>query len=254
MRVNFEEAEMPTGKSLKQKLKDGDVVVALRPAITISRGELEAALSKGSYDLIYIDGQHTPFSDAELVQISTTAAEFGLPVQFRIPHTRNTYLIGRYLDMGLGGILVPEVESTDVVDEAVAYAYYPPIGKRSWGGAARYGTVQNGQRLSNTEYAAWWNDNVVLSVQIESINAVENAKSLAKPGIDYLAFGPNDLTFDLERHPEYRFKTSDECTRFVYEQVNASGIRLGMAILTEPDQRQKYLDMGLTMFQEAPRK
>lgn len=245
---------MPVGKSLKQKIKDGDVVVALRPDITISREDLKAAASKGSYDLIYVDGQHTPFSDAELVQISKLGAELGLPVQFRIPHTRNTYLIGRYLDMGLGGILVPEVESTDVVDEAIAYAYYPPIGRRSWGGGARLGTVQNGKRLSNTEYAAWWNDNVILSVQIESIKSVEMAKSLAKPGIDYLAFGPNDLTFDLGRHPEYRFKTSDECTRYVYEQVKSDGIRLGMAILTEPGERQKYLDMGLTMYQEAPRK
>jgi len=245
---------MPSGKSLKQKIKDGDVVVALRPSITISRSELESALAKGSYDLVYIDGQHTPFSDDQLVAITSMAAEFGLPVQFRIPHTRHTYLIGRYLDMGLGGILVPEVESPDVVDEAIAYAYYPPVGRRSWGGAARYGTVQNGKRLSSSEYAAWWNDNVILSVQIESINAVENALSLAKPGVDYLAFGPSDLSFDLARHPEYRFKTSDECTRYVYEQVKDRGIRLGMAILTEPEERQKYLDMGLTMFQEAPRK
>src|SRR5581483_10401326 len=116
---------MPSGKSLKQKIKDGDVVVALRPSITISRSELESALAKGSYDLVYIDGQHTPFSDDQLVAITSMAAEFGLPVQFRIPHTRHTYLIGRYLDMGLGGILVPEVESPDVVDEAIAYAYYP---------------------------------------------------------------------------------------------------------------------------------
>ena len=49
-----------------------------------------------------------------------------MPVQFRIPHTRHTYLIGRYLDMGLSGILVPEVEDTAPAEEAVAYAYYPP--------------------------------------------------------------------------------------------------------------------------------
>jgi 4-hydroxy-2-oxoheptanedioate aldolase len=244
---------MSAAQSLKQKIKDGKIVVALRPNITISKSELEVALGKGSYDLIYIDGQHTPFSDDQIVHVTSIAQELGVPVQFRIPHTRNTYLIGRYLDMGLSGILVPEVENTGPVDEAVGYAYYPPVGHRSWGGAARYGTVQNGKRLSNTEYAAYWNEHVIVSVQIESITAVENAKSLAKSGIDYLAFGPNDLTFDLERHPEYRFKTSDECTRYVYEQVKADGIRLGMAILTEPGERQKYIDMGMTMFQEAPR-
>ena len=244
---------MSTGTSLKQKIRNGDVVVALRPPISIGRDALEAALSKGKYDLIYIDGQHTAFSDDQLVAICGAAEQLGMPVQFRIPHTRLTFLIGRYLDLGLSGILVPEVVDPATVDEAVAYAYYPPLGIRSWGGAARYGTTQAGRRLGNQEYAAWWNEHVVLSVQIESIAAVENARALAKPGIDYLAFGPNDLTFDLERHPEYRFRTADDCTRYVAEQVKGSGIRLGMAVITEPEDRQKYIDMGLTMFQETPR-
>lgn len=244
---------MSTVTTLKQRIKDGDVVVALRPPISIGRDALEAALSKGKYDLIYIDGQHTAFSDEQLVAICNAAEGLGMPVQFRIPHTRLTFLIGRYLDLGLSGILVPEVVETATVDEAVAYAYYPPIGQRSWGGAARYGTQQAGRRLGNAEYAAWWNEHVVLSVQIESIAAVENARALARPGIDYLAFGPNDLTFDLERHPEYRFRTADDCTRYVAEQVKGSDIRLGMAVVTEPEEREKYFEMGLTMFQETPR-
>jgi 2-dehydro-3-deoxyglucarate aldolase len=244
---------MSTPRSLKQKINGGDVVVALRPPITISRSDLEKALSKGTYDLIYIDGQHTPFSDDQLVAISGMAEELGLPVQFRIPHTRHTYLIGRYLDMGLSGILVPEVEDPAVAEEAVAYTYYPPVGKRSWGGAARFGQTQNGKRLSQPEYVEFWNQHVIVSVQIESIKAVERAASLAVPGIDYLAWGPSDLGLDLKRNPDYRFKTADECTRYVWEQVRDKGIKMGMAIITEPDQRQKYIDMGLTMFQESPR-
>lgn len=244
---------MSSAQNLKQKIKQGDIVVALRPPITISPDDLKRAADKGQYDLVYIDGQHTAFSDDQLVAVCGAAEAIGLPVQFRIPHTRLTFLIGRFLDLGLSGVLVPEVETTGPVDEAVDYAYYPPVGKRSWGGVARYGTVQNGKRLNNHEYATWWNNHVIVSVQIESIVAVENALSLAKPGIDYLAFGPNDLTADLERHPEYRFRTSDDCTRYVHEQVKDKGIRLGMAILTEPNERQKYIDMGMTMFQEAPR-
>jgi 2-keto-3-deoxy-L-rhamnonate aldolase RhmA len=245
---------MPTGRGLKQKIKDGDVVVALRPSITIGRGELEAALAKGAYDLIYIDGQHTAFSDDQLVSICKTAEELGMPVQLRIPHTRHTYLIGRYLDLGPSAVLVPEVADPAAVDEAVAYSYYPPIGRRSWGGVARYGTQQAGRRLERTEYAAWWNEHVVLGIQLESIVAIENARALAKPGVDYVAFGPSDLSFDLEKHPEYRFRTTDDCTRHVAEQLQGSGVRLGTAIVTEPEQRGKYLEMGLTVFQETPRR
>jgi 2-keto-3-deoxy-L-rhamnonate aldolase RhmA len=244
---------MSSAQNLKQKIKQGDIVVALRPSITISPDDLKRAADKGTYDLVYIDGQHTAFSDDQLVAVCGAAEAIGLPVQFRIPHTRLTFMIGRFLDLGLSGVLVPEVETTGPVDEAIDYAYYPPVGKRSFGGVARYANVQNGKRLNNNEYAAFWNEHVIVSVQIESIVAVENALSLAKPGIDYLAWGPNDLTADLERHPEYRFRNSDDCTRYVYSQVRDKGIRLGMAILTEPDERQKYIDMGMTMFQEAPR-
>ncbi len=245
---------MSAAKALKQKIKDGEIVVALRPPITISPSDLEIALSKGKYDLIDIDGQHTPLNDDQLVAISAAAEKHGLGVQFRIPHTRNTYLIGRYLDMGLSGVLVPEVEETGPAEEAVAFAYYPPVGKRSWGGAARYGQVQDGKRLSQPDYVKFWNEHVIVSVQIESIKAVESAASLAVPGIDYLAWGPNDLGLDLKRNPDYKLKTSDECTKYVWEQVKNKGIKMGMAILTEPEERQKYIDMGMTMFQEAPRK
>lgn len=241
-------------KELKQKIKDGDVVVALRPPITISQGDFEKALSKGSYDLVYIDGQHTPFSDDQLVSICSIAEQAGLPVQFRIPHTRLTFLIGRFLDMGLSGVLVPEVEVPAIAQEAVDFAYYAPVGKRSWGGSARYGQVHNGKRLSQPEYVEYWNNHVVVSVQIESIKAVESAEALAVPGLDYLAWGPNDLGLDLKRHPEYHLKTSDECTQYVWERVRDKGIRMGMAIVTEPEEREKYLKMGMTMFQETPRK
>ena len=244
---------MATAKSLKQKIKDGDIVVAVRPVITSTQAELESALSKGSYDLVYVDGQHTPFTDPQLVSISRLAEQAGLPVQFRIPHTRNAYLIGRYLDMGLSGVLVPEVEDPAVAQEAVDYAYYSPIGKRSLGGRARFGQVQNGTRLSDREYIKFFNQHVIVAVQIESVVAVERALELAVPGLDYLAWGPADLGLDLERNPDYRFKTVDECTRHVWEQVRDKGIRMGMAIPTEPDERQKYIDLGITMFQETVR-
>ena len=56
---------------------------------------------------------------------------------------------------------------------------------------------------------------------------VDNARALVRPGVDYLAFGPNDLSFDLEARPEYPLRTVDDCMRHVAEQVAGSGVRLG---------------------------
>ena len=240
---------MPTEASLKQRIRNGETIVALRVSINIGRGRLEEALAKGTYDLLYVDGQHTAFSDDQLVQFCAMAGELDLPVQFRIPHTRQAYLIGRYLDLGLTGILVPEVMDEATVDEAIAYCYYPQMGRRSWGGIARRGAQGNVDRL---EYAKWWNNTAVLAIQFESVEAIINARKLAKPGVDYVAFGPNDLQFSLEGHPEFPLRTVDACMRNVADQLKGSGIRLGMAVITTPNERDKFLDMGITLFQEAP--
>jgi 2-keto-3-deoxy-L-rhamnonate aldolase RhmA len=92
----------------------------------------------------------------------------------------------------------------------------------------------------------------VLGIQLESVDAISHARSFAKPGVDYLAFGPNDLMFNLEGHPSYPLQSVDDCMRNVAEQVEGTGVRLGMHVTTEPDARGKFLDMGITIFQETP--
>jgi hypothetical protein len=41
--------------------------------------------------------------------------------------------------------------------------------------------------------------------------------------------------------------------RNVAEQLKDTGVRLGMNVVTVPEERDKYLEMGITLFQEAPR-
>ena len=212
---------------------------------------IEDALAQGSYDLLYVDGQHTPFSDEQLVAFCALAEDLGLPVQFRIPHTRHTYLIGRYLDMGVSAIMVPEVSEAAVVDEAIATCYYPPLGRRSWGGAARVGLRARGGRVDRLEYAAWLNDHVILAIQLESVGGIVNARKLATPGVDYVIFGPNDLMFSLEGHPEFPLRTVEACVRHVAEQLRGSGVKLGIPA-SIPHERDKYLEIGVTILHETP--
>ena len=242
---------MSPTQGLKQRIRNGDVIVALRVSIDIEPAQLEVSLGKGTYDLLYVDGQHSAFSDEQIVTFCAVAEELGLPVQFRIPHTRHTYLIGRYLDMGLSAILVPEVVEEVTVDEAIAYAYFPQVGQRSWGGAARHGLKTGEAPADRLQYAEWWNSHVVLAIQFESIEAISRARILARTGVDYVAFGPNDLSFNLESHPQYPLQTVDACMRNVAGQLQGTEVRLGMAVTTTRDQRDPYLDMGITVFQEA---
>ncbi|MFQ5983041.1 MAG: aldolase/citrate lyase family protein [Woeseiaceae bacterium] len=237
---------MPQTKTLRQRVAAGETLVAMRGSLITSKDQLADMWSTGRYDYVWIDSQHTPYSDELLANYCAAAEELGIDVQLRIPHTRHAYLVGRYLDFGLSAVLIPEVMEPETVDDAIAYTYYGPIGRRSWGGLARRGMAQGMDRHA---YAAWWNDYVILSIQVESVEAVTNIRQLAKPGVSVVTFGPNDLSFSLEDHPEHPLQNVDDCIRKVAAQLEGSGIRLALGIATAPDEQEKYLEMGITLFQ-----
>ena len=234
-------------KSLRQRMQDGEVLTAMRGSLSTSKAELAAMWATGRYDYIWIDSQHTPYSDQLLVDYCQAAGELGIDVQLRIPHTRQAHMVGRFLDFGLTAVLVPEVEEPETVDDAIAYAYYGPIGRRSWGGPTRKGFSQG---VDRHEYSAWWNDTAVLGIQVESVEAVTNIHKLAKPGVSVVTFGPNDLSFSLEAHPGFPLQDVDACMRNVAAQLKDTGIRLAMGTATQPEERDKYVDMGFTLFQD----
>tara|TARA_B100000029_G_scaffold389293_1_gene385633 strand:- start:665 stop:1402 length:738 start_codon:yes stop_codon:yes gene_type:complete len=239
-------------KTLRQRIRDGEVLVALRGSLRTTKSELADIWATDRYDYIWIDGQHTAFSEEALVTYCNAAEDLGIDVQLRIPHTRHAYLVGRYMDLGCSAVLVPEVMEEDTVNDALAYAYYPQIGRRSWGGEARRGMRTVTKGMDRLEYAEWWNDYVVLGIQAESVEAVTNIQKLAKPGVAVVTFGPNDLSFNMEGHEGYPLTSVDDCMRNVATQLDGTGIRLAMGTGTKPEEREKYLAMGITMFQEDP--
>ncbi len=240
---------MTTEKNLRPRIAAGEELVALRSNIEWSQDELATIWAKGEYDFIWLDSQHSAYSDHLLIAFTGAAETLGIPVQLRIPHTRDAHKVGRFFDLGPTGALVPEVMEESSVQDALDFAYYGPIGRRSWGGANRLGVRNKTAPGPRLEYAAWWNNTVLLSIQIESVETVTNIARLVKPGITHVTFGPNDLQFSLELHPEFPLKTVEACMANVRDQLQGSGIRIAMGTGTAPEERQKYRDLGVTIFQ-----
>ncbi len=230
-----------TQPNLKQRIHRGETVVGLQVPISTEPDRVKGILDRHTYDFIHVDGQHSPFDEKELFAFCEGVDELGVPVLLRIEHTRNAYLAGNYLDLGPSGIEVPQVELESTVDEAITNTYYSPIGKRSWG-EPRKGP---GVPTDRVEYAQWWSEYGILMLQLESVDAVTNARQLAKQGVDCLSFGPNDLDFSLEMHPHYPVKSVDDCVRHVAEQLAGSGV--AVCFRTMPDTREKYTDLGCTV-------
>ncbi|MFN8521819.1 MAG: aldolase/citrate lyase family protein [Chloroflexota bacterium] len=194
----------------KQKMLRGEPAYGY--AVGLGSPVAAEALALCGIDFILLDRQHGSWGDD-----STTAAFLamhGAPAVTMARVARNDYtLIGRLLDEGCMGIVVPMVHTREDAIAAANAVRLPPRGQRSWG----WGRA----RSHGDDYPDRIDDEMFLAVQIESIQAVENAEAiLSVPGVDGTWCGPADLAFSMGIHPRDQF-TSDEHARALERVVQA---------------------------------
>ena len=80
-------------------------------------------------------------------------------------------------------------------------------------------------RKDRLEYAQWWNENGILGFKVESLQSVLNIRTLVKPGITYIDFGPADLMFDIESHDHPTLKSVDDCREFMRQELEGIDVR-----------------------------
>jgi 4-hydroxy-2-oxoheptanedioate aldolase len=176
---------------VKQALKAG------RPAVGawLSLGSIIAArfMARAGFAWLTVDIEHTLVDWETATHMLAVIADAGCTALARVPANRHDH-IKRVLDNGAHGVVVPMVNSRDEALAAVAATKYPPLGNRSVGGsvhALNFGT-------SATDYYARANDEVLVVLQCEHIQAVEDADRIfSVPGIDAIFVGPHDLAASM---------------------------------------------------------
>jgi 4-hydroxy-2-oxoheptanedioate aldolase len=150
-------------------------------------------LSRCGIDFLLLDRQHGSWGD-ESTMAAFAAINGGTAIPMARVSRNDFTLIGRLLDEGALGIVVPFV-NTPAQAKAVADACrFPPIGARSWGWSRA--------RAYGADYSDWIDEQLFVAVQIETTQAVENVEAImATPGIDGCWTGPSDLSLSLGFHP-----------------------------------------------------
>jgi 2-dehydro-3-deoxyglucarate aldolase/4-hydroxy-2-oxoheptanedioate aldolase len=120
------------------------------------------------------------------------AGAYGVPTVVRVESAARIR-IGRVLDLGAAGVMLPRMDSADEVREAVRHLRYPPDGDRgvaTYNRACRFGLDPDALRRAG--------DEVLGVVQVESASAVEQVEQVAAlDGVDVLFVGPQDLSHNL---------------------------------------------------------
>lgn len=151
-------------------------------------------LGQAGMDWAVLDLEHGESTEADLLALLYAAASTQMTPIVRVPSAERLR-VGRALDLGAAGIMLPQLQSLDAVREAVTYLRYPPAGQR--GVALRTRGADMGA-LGHADVARVVNERIVGVVQIESRGAVDAADGIAAlDEVDVLFVGPADLSHAL---------------------------------------------------------
>jgi 4-hydroxy-2-oxoheptanedioate aldolase len=149
-------------------------------------------LALQSFDYIAFDLQHGLMGFEGLLACLQAVARTGTTPLARVP-VNDVAWIGKAIDAGCQGVIIPMVNSAEEADLAVRNTRLFPLGQRS------FGPIRIGQALGRDPVVL--NREIACVVMIETVEGVKNADAICSvPGVDAVYVGPADLalTYGLD--------------------------------------------------------
>ena len=140
------------------------------------------------FDFVWFEMQHSTMSWDDVRRMMLACPGVGAAPMIRMPDALEANM-QKATDIGAVGIIVPTVDDALEARDAARFSRYPPTGRRSSGGGSF------GQMWPGVNYRATINDNMLVTVMIETLEGVANAEEIAATaGVDVVILGNNDLS------------------------------------------------------------
>ncbi|TDD25675.1 aldolase [Kribbella turkmenica] len=202
-------------------------------------------IARIGYDYVVLDGQHGLIGYqgllTGLLAVDAGAALGSGSVGLVRVEANHPTPIGRALDAGAAGVIVPLVDSSADVTRAVQAAKYPPAGVRS------YGPMRSALRVGPVPADA--DAATVVLAMIETPLGLKNvAEICATRGLDGVYVGPSDLGLSVGARfpgdPEVE-GPFEEAVELIARTAEGAGIAAGIHT-PDGDTAQRRLGQGYT--------
>jgi 2-keto-3-deoxy-L-rhamnonate aldolase RhmA len=197
-------------------------------------------LGRAGMDWTVLDLEHGAATEGDLLSLLYAVGTTPMAAIVR-PPSAERLRVGRALDLGAAGIMLPQLQSIEQVREAVSFLRYPPVGVR--GVALRTRGAGLGT-LAHGEVAGIVNERIVGIVQIESAGAVAAADEIAAMDeVDVLFAGPADLSHALGVPGRFDDPRYLEALRTVVAATQRHGKAAGI-LLYDAATLDRHLELG----------
>jgi 2-keto-3-deoxy-L-rhamnonate aldolase RhmA len=207
--------------------------------VSLASPEVAEVLSAAGFDWLFIEAEHGPLEALTIQRILQGAGS--TPCLVRLAGSDDIW-IKQALDVGAAGIIAPLVNSAERAAQVVSWAKYAPFGTRGVGVGRAHGYGFNFQ-----EYVSSANDETVVVVQAEHIDAVNNLEAIVQvPGVDGVLVGPYDLSASLGRIGEMTHPDVVSAIERVTQVCRAADMPLGIFGMSA-EAVKPYVERGYTL-------
>lgn len=231
--------------TLKQALREGRILLGTwLNAPHPSQAEM---IGDAGFDFVVLDTEHSSYDldAAENLVRAADAAE--LPSLIRVSENRAA-TVGKALDFGAQGVIVPHVSSAHEAQQAVRHARYAPRGVR---GAAPTVRATHYGKVAWPDYLTHAESDTVVVLQVEGRQAITNLDAMmATDGVDVVFVGPFDLSESLGVSGQLDHPALLSAVREIVERARARGIALGIW-MPRPEQLARWIEHGVQMITVA---
>ena len=215
----------PAKVGLRERILRGDLLVGTFLNLGAPQGVELAGLA--GLDWLLVDLEHGAGTEADLLPQLYAAETTGVPALVRV-EVNARLRMGRALDLGAAGIMVPRLETPAEVRDAVSYRPLSP-GRRAGHRAvdARRRTGAGRASASPREERSSCRSSCRSRIRRPSQHAAEIA---AIDGVDVLFVGPTDLTHSLGVPGDFANPTYLDSLRRVVDAATTAGKEAGILL------------------------
>jgi len=185
--------------NLKDKLRKRQLSIG--SWITLAHPAIAEIMADAGFEWLVVDMEHSVITIREAEELIRIIGLKGVTPLVRLT-SLDTNQIKRVMDAGAAGVIVPMIKTAEEAKKAVQAVKYPPVGIRSVGLARA-----QGYGICFNEYAQSVNDQSIVIVQIEHIDAITNLDAILRvDGLDGTIIGPYDLSGSMGKPGRFEEK------------------------------------------------
>ena len=203
--------------------------------------KIAEAMAMSNLSFICVDLEHSSISLDQAENCVRAIQAHQCKAFVRLTHKSDMLSLRRLLDVGIDGIIVPDIRNADEINVIRNHILYPPSGMR---GLGLYRQVQFGKSLN--EYLSRGVRDIEIIPQIEHIEAIDDLESMMSlEDVETFFIGPYDLSASLNAHGDFKNPNFSRALNKYETILKQNKKKLGIHVVNiEPNEVEEKIKQG----------